>query len=108
MKPISKKLLIHEVNLVRFQDETGWGSDSLPSILINNVRVDPVTSLRMGPNAFDSKAKNVLFIDATYSLPFVIPKTKDIVHFDNDKFIVSKVSKFYDVSKLHHLEIVLE
>ena len=111
MRPISKNLLIHTVSIEVYQDDTGWGSNIEPSVTINKVRVDPQSILRMSGSAsssYDAEAKDVLFIDTTYSMPFIVPTVKSYVTFNSERMIVTSVKPFYNKDRLHHLEIGLK
>lgn len=106
VKPIPKKLLIHEVEHKPYTgDNDGWGEEYGDAQTIENVRVEAPRSLQRDADQEQIEGDLVLFIDRINSEPFVEPKNKDKVVFNGHEYEVKQVKPVYGLSsKVHHYE----
>lgn len=108
-KPIPKKLLVHSVIYEKQSDNTAWGGKgNQESVTINRVRFEPdfktvVTGLNQ-----EHVIKGILYMDACYSEPFIIPKVDDVIIYKEEPLTVVSCEVLYTLSDTpHHVEVTL-
>lgn len=107
MKPIPKKLLIHEVTLKRYKKDT-WGEDTLElEKTLKFVRIEPSKSRVLSVDNTEIQLNSLLFYDCVNSTPRgVIFELEDIITFEGTNYTVKTIDPLYG-AKLHHYEIGL-
>ncbi|GAA5417924.1 hypothetical protein Pryu01_03002 [Paraliobacillus ryukyuensis] len=110
IKPIPKKVLVHEVIYISSQPEEGdgWNDGRSEPKTISNVRVEPTTSMNRSSDSQGVQANHVLFIDRVNSSLFPSVKAGDKFIFNDverEASSVKGISTFSD--EFHHLEIEL-
>lgn len=108
-KSIRLSLLIHTVTYQEYvgEDDSWGGSDNYaPPVTIERVRIEPEKTVVLNGNGDSTVMQTLLFHDAVHSTPVTF-KEKSKVIFNGKEMTVSKVSDFYDRSRLHHVEVVL-
>src|SRR5690554_698603 len=109
IRPIPRKLLIHTITYKEYTGGDGWGDDYAADVEVKNVRVEPSSSMTRNSNQEEIIGEYVLIIDGVNSSPFINPKEKDKIVFDNKELEVGKVQTFYALSnKVHHIEAELK
>ena len=106
-RPIQKRLLIHEVEYSKYSKDNWAGESYEEPININNVRIEPKTSLLKSGDGEEVQSSSLLFIDKTQSIPLLKLEEKDKVVFQNKEMTVQKVNVFYNTKDIHHWELIL-
>jgi len=108
MRPIPKRLLIHNINHIR-NDKDPFGS---PTEVFNNpvkrVRIEPTQKRILGKENTEVQLNSLVFYDCINSNPKGIEfKIEDVIEFNGTNYTVKAIEPLYDESKLHHYEIGL-
>ncbi|EJQ55099.1 MULTISPECIES: putative minor capsid protein [Bacillus cereus group] len=108
-KPMRRSLLIHTVEYLEYkgEDDSWGGSDNYAEpVKLERVRIEPKKTFVSNGNGDSVVMQTLLFHDAVHSTPITF-KEKSKVIFNGKEMTVSKVSDFYDRSRLHHVEVAL-
>lgn len=108
MKPIPKRLLIHNAVLRKKTDEDAWGKKSTNDIKLNYIRIDPSSKLVQDKQNKQLQLVAILFYDCKNSIPraFNFEEGQRII-FNNVEFVITTIEYLYDERKLHHIELGL-
>ena len=108
-KPIPKKLLIHSVIYEKKSENMAWGGKGNQApVTINRVRFEPDFKKVLTGTNQEQVIKGILYMDAHYSLPFVIPKVDDVIIYAEDPLTVVSCEVLYTLSDTpHHVEVTL-
>ena len=109
MKPIPKKLLIHNVTLYKEVNKDRWGKSNLSEgIALERVRMEPSGKVIRDKSGAEVQLASTLFYDCKNSYPkdisFVLD---DIIVFNGQKHQIKDIEPLYDERKLHHYELGL-
>jgi len=104
--PIKRELLIHSVKYTPPLDDTGWDEPQPESQPVDNVRVEPKSSLYVDSAGKQVKANSILFWDSIHSDPCDFDIDGKI-EFDGQVMTIVEINEFYDSHSLHHVELVL-
>ena len=109
MKPIPKKLLIHNVTLYKEMNKDRWGKGDLSKgTTLERVRMEPSSKIIRDKSGAEIQLAATLFFDCKNSSPkgisFVVD---DIIMFNGQKHQIKDVEPLYDERKLHHYELGL-
>lgn len=108
MRPIPKKLLIHNISLSLLSGSDGWNSTYGDPIAIEHVRIEPSSALGRTDNSETKKSTAILFMDRQYSKPYQEPTEGSRVTCNGKAYEVGKVNALYDTGKIpHHYEVEL-
>ena len=109
MRPIPKRLLIHNVVLDRVLKKDRWGNAaSNEELNVNFVRIEPSSKIIRDANKAEVQLSAVMFYDCKNSDPQNISfAVDDIIIFNGQKHAVKVVEPLYDGRKLHHYELGL-
>jgi hypothetical protein len=111
IRTIPLSLLIHEVTYEEYLENERYGETYAQPVTLKKVRMEPVLSQQQRTSATvreQSIDRYILFFDMTHSEPKVQFKEKSKVTFNDQTYIVSKVSEVYDFSTTpHHIEVML-
>lgn len=106
VRAIPKKLLIHSIEYEAFSGNDGWGDTWDEPITINNVRVNPVSSLNRSGNSEGEQVNHVVFVDRKHSSHFPVFTIRSRITFNGVPREVVDVKPFYGFdSTPHHYEI---
>lgn len=108
VKPIPKKLLIHELEYSECVGSNGWDKEFAEPINIKNVRVQPMTKLVESTNSSRIEATHIIMIDSKHSKPYIKPTEGSTIKWNrgNKDFEVIRVSEFYAFKDTpHHYEV---
>lgn len=107
IRPMPKAILIHSVQYKEYIGEDRYGNSFKEPITLENVLIQPVSSIKRN-NLGDSVSFNsLMFYDCTNSMPKNITFTKkSIITFNGEEMVVNKVNPIYTFS-LHHYELEL-
>lgn len=109
VKPIPLQLLIHTISYQEYYNNDGLGSGFKEPVTINNVRVDPVTSVIRSSLRDDTEANSVIFIDRTHSTPYLEFKEKSKITFKSKAYEIVQVKTLFDDQELpHHYEVIIK
>ena len=109
MKPIPKKLLIHNVTLYKEMNKDRWGKGDLSKgTTLERVRMEPSSKIIRDKSGAEIQLAATLFYDCKNSSPkgisFVVD---DIIMFNGQKHQIKDVEPLYDERKQHHYELGL-
>ena len=109
MRPIPKKLLIHDAMLHRKTGADRWGKEALDEgVALSYVRLEPSSRIVRSKNGAEVQLAAILFYDCQNSRPSgIVFREDDIVLFNGQKHKVQTVEPLYDGRKLHHYEMGL-
>lgn len=103
MRPIQKRLLIHEISYIS-QTKNGWGEVEEKKTLIKFVRVEPKKGYVQSSNEEKVVFSDIIFWDKFHSTPCEFEEGQKI-NFNGDVKTIQSIGYFYDDKNLHHLEI---
>lgn len=107
VKPIPKKLLKSSILYEEFVEDD-WGARFLAQIEITNVRLEPINSVFRSNIKDDVEGSTLLFVDRTFSKPYIRLKERSKVTFQGIEYEVMKVNEYFDDQPtIHHYEIIL-
>ena len=113
-KPISKKLLCHSATHYSYVGDGDYNERLFdnPTVL-KYVRLDFAERVLKHMEGEELEATHVLFYDMVHSIPHNVHfKENDKVvispHNEIQELIVMEVKSFYNMNKLHHLEVLLK
>lgn len=108
VKPIPKKLLFHSILYEEFVEDD-WGKRYLAVLEVNNVRLEPINAIFRSNIKDDVEGSTLLFVDRSFSAPYIRLKERSRVTFNGVQYEVMKVNEYPDnVPGLpHHYEIIL-
>lgn len=109
MKPIPKKLLIHNVTLCKEVNKDRWGKgDLFEETVLERVRMEPSSKVIRDKSGAEIQLAATLFYDCKNSSPKGISfALDDIIMFNGQKHQVKDIEPLYDERKLHHYELGL-
>lgn len=109
IRPIPKKLLIHEVMLHKKVSEDCWGKEARDiGRILNRVRLEPSSKIVRDKNGAEVQLAAVLYYDCRSSRPSGISfREDDIIIFNGLEFEVKTIESLYDELKIHHYEMGL-
>lgn len=107
MRPIPKRLLIHQVMLHKEKDQDRWGKGQLDAgVQLEFVRMEPSRQIIRDKNNAEVQLAATLFYDCTNSRPMGLSfQEDDIIIFNGQKHQVRSVEPLYDERRLHHYEL---
>ncbi|WP_153124672.1 putative minor capsid protein [Peribacillus tepidiphilus] len=108
VKPIPKRVLIHEVTYEEYAGNDGWGESYKEPVTLSNVLVQSVSNISRSNTAEEKLYKSLLFFDvvnSSASAEFTF-KEKSKVTFEGQVMTVAKVNPCYAFT-LHHYEVEL-
>lgn len=109
LRPIPKRLLVHEIEYERFEGDGPFGSRWGQRTALKHVRVEPSSQIRRSYEGVDVDIKSVLFIDQTNSKDAVELPTQSKVYWRGLEMVVVECKTFYgfDGETPHHYEVML-
>ena len=110
MKPIPKKLLIHDVMYHRQIKAQDFYEESTldPGTPISFIRMEPMTKVIRDKNRAEVQLSAVLFYDCKNSRPKGIKfETDDVIVFNGEFHKIQIIEPLYDSKRLHHYELGL-
>lgn len=110
MRPIPRTLLIHTVRAIKRAKADIWGStEAESSRTIENVRVEPASSMRISRDNQQIQLSALLFYDCRNSVPADYKFSHgEEIEFDGNAYHVVNIDKCYDGRRLHHIEVGLQ
>ena len=109
MRPIPKKLLIHNAIIKSIITEDRWGNvTTTPPVDLRYIRLEPIKSIVKDSQNNEIQLNTLLFYDCKNSKPKDVLFTKDtIITINNVDHTIKTVEPLYDEGKLHHYELGL-
>lgn len=109
MRPIPKRLLIHQAILHKETVQDRWGKGQLDAgVKLEFVRMEPSRQLIRDKNNAEVQLAATLFYDCLNSRPRDIGfQEDDIIIFNGQRHQVRSVEPLYDERHLHHYELGL-
>lgn len=109
IRPIPKKLLVHDVMLHKVIEDDRWGTSHLDDgVHLEKVKMEPTTQIVRDKNNAEIQLAAVLFFDCTNSRPKDTAfQTDDIVIFNGERFSVETIETLYADECPHHYEVGL-
>ncbi len=109
MRPIPKKLLIHNAILRTKESEDKWGNITpTTDIMLTHVRVEPFSRHVVTKDNRQINLSATLFYDFKNSRPQMpIFQVGDRIIFDDKEYVIETIDKLYAMKKLHHIEMGL-
>ena len=108
IRPIPKKLLIHNVILAK-SDSDRWGEETIKDEQeLTFVRMEPSSKVVRDKNNAEVQLEATLFYDCHNSRPRGVQfKEDDIIIFNGQKHSVQTIEPLYAGKHLHHIEMGL-
>lgn len=113
VRPIPRRLLVHDLIYHEFVEDEEWKESFQPPITINNVLFQPVTGMNrtMQGEEVEMQASTVLFIDRVHSSDYIrmIEKSK-VFRADEpsrEMRVIRVDELFVDSPNSHHYEVGL-
>ena len=109
MRPIPRHLLIHSAKAIKLSEPDTWNSRTDETVtILENIRVEPTSSLTVTKDNRQVRLSAVLFFDCVNSNPkeFVFSGI-DVIETLGGRYELISVDTFYDCKRLHHYEIGL-
>lgn len=109
VRPIPKRLLIHNITARAYATDTPFGKQLLPEVAINRVRLQPAFKLRRSYEGTDVDIKTVLFMDCVNTEGAIALPTKSKVKWNGVEMNVVECQLVYalDGTTPHHYEVLL-
>lgn len=108
IKPIPLNLLIHTIIYTEVEGSDGWDDNEKVPITIENVRVQPSSSLRRSSNSKGIDYNNIVFIDMENSSSCPEFKEKSTVTWNNKDYEIVDVLPVHGAYDIHHYELGLK
>ncbi|MBG9785625.1 putative minor capsid protein [Shouchella lehensis] len=111
IRPIDKRLLIHQIIYEEFEEEGPFGGGGFAQPLpIDRVRVEPSSSFRQDSNGEEIALKATVFLDAKNTPLFRKLKEKSKVTFGDDDYRVHQCQALFALDGVtpHHYEVELQ
>lgn len=107
VRPILKTMLYHTVTYEEYNGSS-WGEEYGSPVTVENVLVQPVSSLNRTNNTDGKSFGSILFYDERQSTPGIKWEVGSRVTFGEDTMTVNKVNPYYAFSNtIHHIEVEL-
>lgn len=107
IRPMPLAVLIHTVTYEEYQKEDRYGNNFKKPVTLENVLVQPVSSISRTATGDQISYNSLMFFDCVNSLPSTIEFVKDSkITFNGKSMIIDKVNPIYTFD-LHHYELEL-
>lgn len=103
MRPIRPDLLIHTITYQSIKKDR-WGEETIEEATVNKVRVEPTRIYQQTSTGEKLVSATLIFWDKVHSSPCEF-KEGDKIVFEGKEMTIQQISKLYDRTTLHHLEI---
>lgn len=110
MKPILKRLLIHNATYRRVSGKNAWGEETITEHALTRVRFEPMRVLAQTKENQELRLVSVLFYDNQNSngLPSGMEfRENDNIVFDGKNYVIVAIDRLYDSRGFHHYELGL-
>lgn len=108
MKPIPRNLLIHSAVLYEVSEDKWQNEQRNELARLTSVRIEPSSRLVAGKDDRSVQISATLFYDYRNSRPKTFEfKEGQRVEFGGMLYRVQSIERFYDGTRLHHLEVGL-
>lgn len=109
-RPIPKRLLIHQVVHQAYSADDFLGEFWEQGVILENVRVEPKTTLVRSGTGDIVESSTIMFVDAVNSTQ---PQAGDFhekekIVYNGKEMQVVAVNRHYDAEKFHHWELMLK
>ncbi|MPW26257.1 hypothetical protein GC105_10705 [Alkalibaculum sp. M08DMB] len=109
MRPIPKKVLIHDASHKYDGTKDTWGNITYPNTRdLKRVRIEPTSKRVLSKDNTEVQLNSLMFYDCVNSKPVGVTfEIGDAIVFGGATYIVVSPDPLYDNSKIHHYEIGL-